>query len=158
MSNIEIVDRRRNKDHHVEPVKAAEPEKGKGGWKSVGYMIQLRPASGGMPIPIGRAVGVRDDGMGPFAADYILPNIWGPDFNWQSHAKKRLDTFVNCECRSQARCAVHELLMPQWETEDVRRINTANEAPMPEAIELFMRAEIAARASRNPQPNIVVPR
>lgn len=159
MSNIEIIDRRGARKPDPVPVKPEAPQKGKSGWRDVGYFIQLMPADGGVLIPIGRAAGVRVDGIGPFVADYILPSVWGPDFNWQKEAKKRLDTFIDCGCRTGARCALHGILLEQWQTEDVRRVQTANASAMPEAIEMLMRAEIAARANKtNPQPQIIVPR
>jgi hypothetical protein len=161
LSNFEVIDRRRSKPQDEEAIVPAEPvvsidaPAATRQWKDVAYVLAFMPIQNGNMLIIGRAVGIRKDGLGPFLADFLLPNIWGPDFTWQKEAKKRLDTFLGCECSTQARCPIHTLKVDQWATEDRRRLETVASAPMPEAVELLVRAEMAAQAKKS---NLVVPR
>ena len=155
LSNFEVVDRRRSKEHHEEPVKLEETGP-KGEWKDVAYVLAWMPSRDGSLMGIGRAVGIRSDGVGPFTADYVLPNIWKSGFDWTLEARKRLDTFLNCDCTRSGPCAVHRIYLPQWIKADSQRIEMHNSLPLPECVEVLMRAEVAAQAKKK-ESNLVVP-
>lgn len=157
MSNFEVIDRRRQKDHHEEPVKPVEGCVN-GQWKDVAYVLAWVPSGpNGSVMGIGRAVGIRTDGLGPFTADYILPNIWKTGFDWTVEARKRLDTYLGCGCTRSGPCSIHKIYYPQWQKADVQRIEMANSMPLPESVELLMRAEVAAQTKQK-ESNLVVPR
>lgn len=123
------------------------PEEGdKSSWKNIGYLVVLAQNSNG-PVMMGRAVGLRSDGR-PFVGDYTLAPIWKEDFMWQPHAKKRLDTFLNCACIEHSPCSTHKLYFENWQRADLERINAIVSEPLPEAIEILMRAEMARQQSR----------
>lgn len=150
MSNFEIVDRRRNKEER-KPEPVQEVPQNAGEWEDVGYLIVFIPSNGG-PIVAGRAAGLRGDGK-TFVADYFLPQIYPEHFDWTVEARKRLDTFLGCECSSSGPCAVHKLYLDQWLQADIQRIQLIGNSPVPKAIEMFMKAEQAKRAS-----SIAIPR
>lgn len=134
----------------VKLVELVSEEGDKTTWKNVGYLVVLSQNANG-PVMIGRAVGLRSDEMF-FVGDYTLPPIWKEDFMWQPQAKKRLDTFLGCACTRSGPCAVHKLQLGQWKENDVERFNSIVSAPLPEAIEVLMRAEMARQ-----QSSVVVP-
>lgn len=121
-------------------------------WKNVAYLVALIPGGQGNLIVAGRAVGLRSDGK-PFVADYILPPVWPKDLNWTEQAKKRLDTFLGCDCNEHGPCAVHKVYLLQWVNADTQRLQLMASQPVPEAVEVLMRAEQSRAQSR-----IVVPR
>ena len=104
MSNFEIIDRRGEKKETPAPALVieanAEPEGDRSSWKNVGYMIVLVPSNAG-PLVVGRAVGLRSDEKF-FIADWFLPQIYPEHLDWTVEARKRLDTFLGCECSSGA--------------------------------------------------------
>jgi hypothetical protein len=130
-------------------------------WKSVGYVMVIMPM--GPPGPgqnqlfMIRAVGLRTDEM-IFTADYALPPIWEEGADYAGEAKYRLDTFKSCACDTRGRCKFHgEVCIGpagpgRWIEEDIKRIKKIQTEPVPEAVEVLMRAE-AERAQRR----IVVP-
>lgn len=122
-------------------------------WKSIGLMIVFIQGQGNAPIPAGRAIGMRDDGKGPFIADLIFPPIWPEKLDWVKEVRKRLDTFLGCECKEHNPCAVHKIIMPQWTREDTKRISEISSQPIPECIEILMKADQARQNSK-----IIVPR
>ena len=150
MSNIEVIDRRgKNKEERVKvPVIEAVPEPvgDKSSWKNVGYMIVLIPSNAG-PIVTGRAVGLRSDEK-CFIADYFLPQIYPEHFDWTAKAKERLDTFLECDCVGGSPCAVHKMYQPQWIKADTQRLEMIGSSPVPEAIEVMVKAERERAASR----------
>lgn len=156
MSNIEVIDRRRNKDHH-EAVKVEEPaKKGKAEWDDVGYVLAIMRVQDGGFLIVGRAAGVRKDGVGPFIADYIVPNVWISSIDWMREAKKRLDTFLECGCTTANKCGIHDIYLKDWVKADSQRLSLVNSMPMSKALEMAMRAEMAASSKNN--QNLVVPR
>jgi hypothetical protein len=158
LSNFEIIDRRQNKEHHVEPVKVVEVQADESGeWEDVAFVIALVQCQDRSMMMIGRAVGVRADGVGPFVADYVLPNVWPKGFDWPKEARKRLETFSKCNCTSSSRCSIHAIYLKQWMEADAQRMAFANSVPLPKAIELLMRAEIVAK-EKAAKSSIVVPR
>ena len=150
MSNIKFVDHRgSNKQERVEvPIveTVSEPTGDRSSWKNVGYMIVLIPSNAG-PIVTGRAVGLRSDEK-CFIADYFLPQIYPEHFDWTIEARKRLDTFLGCECASGTPCAVHKMYQPQWIKADSQRLELIGSSPVPESIEVMIKAERARAESR----------
>lgn len=157
MSNFEFHDRRGSNKPEVLTI-VEEPEsvitaEGKGEWRDIAYLIVPTQAQGGLLI-MGRGVGVRKDGEGPFVVDYPFAPIWPKELNWVEEVNKRLDTFLNCNCKHGGlQCAVHKMYLPQWIRADTQRLNLAGNAPLSEALELLVKAERAAAENK-----IVVPR
>lgn len=156
MSNnkFEVIDRRRDKKQDAAPlvlVESPEPTGDKTTWKNVAYMIVLFGSQGG-PLVCGRAVGLRSDGKF-FVADWIFPPIYPEHFDWTVESRKRLDTFLGCDCMSTAPCGVHKMYIPQWQEADGQRIALIGSAPVPEAVEVMMKAEQARKSSQ-----IAIPR
>ena len=155
LSNFEVKDRRGDKKETPAPVVVADPEPkpaaDKSRWKNVGYMIILIPSNAG-PIVTGRAVGLRSDEK-CFIGDWFLPQIYPEHLDWTTEARKRLDTFLGCECQSLVPCAVHKMYVPQWIKADTQRLELIGSSPVPEAIEVMVKAERARQAA-----GIVVPR
>lgn len=154
-SKFEIVSRRgEKKPETVEKpltiIEAPEP-KSEGEWEAVTYLVVLMQGQQG-PLVIGRAVGLRQDGQ-CFAADWIFPPVWKAGTNWESKASERLDTFLDCSCSDAAPCGVHQLYLKQWLDADAQRLNLIASAPIPKALEAFIKAE-QKRASAK----IIVPR
>ena len=126
-------------------------------WKSVGYltaMIQVGQAQ----ILMMRAVGLRQDEL-LFTADYAIPGMLTDEKeNFAAESKWRLDTFNGCACDRGGRCKFHGEVLPgpggmgRWLDEDIKRLQKGQREPMPEAVEILMKAE-AARANQR----IVVP-
>jgi hypothetical protein len=126
-------------------------------WKSVGYltaMVQVGQAQ----ILMMRAVGLRQDEL-LFTADYAIPGMLTDEKeNFAAEAKWRLDTFNGCSCDRNGRCKFHGEVLPgpggagRWLEEDIKRLQKNQQEPMPEAVEILMKAE-AARANQR----IVVP-
>jgi hypothetical protein len=150
VSNIEITSRRgSNKQEKVEAPAveiSPEPVGDKSSWKNVGYMIVLIPSNAG-PIVTGRAVGLRSDEK-CFIADYFLPQIYPEHFDWTEKARNRLDTFLGCECAGGTPCAVHKMYQTQWIKADTERLELIGSSPVPEAIEVMVKAERTRAASR----------
>jgi hypothetical protein len=126
-------------------------------WKSVGYLTAMLPM-GQAQILMMRAVGLRESGL-LFTADYAIPGMLLDDKeNFAAAAKWRLDTFQVCSCDRSGRCKFHGEVLPgpggmgRWLEEDIKRLQYMQKQPMPEAVEILMKAE-AARANQR----IVVP-
>ena len=152
-STFEVTDRRGGNKEAPTPVLVAVPEIAvdKSTWKNVGYMIVLIGSKNG-PLVSGRAVGLRSDEKF-FIADWFLPPIYPEHFDWTSEARKRLDTFLGCGCTNVAPCAVHAMYMPQWIKADTQRLELIGNSPVPEAVEVMIKAERSRVASK-----IAVPR
>lgn len=152
MGEIIINDfRGKNKPPREEQPKVIEiqPEGDKSAWLDVGYYVIQAQTNVGM-LMLGRATGKRSD-CRPFAADYLLPPVWAEDFKWQPEAKKRLDTYLNCDCGATP-CAIHRHYHEQWHKADQERLQAIITAPLPESVELVIKAETMAKQSQ-----IVVP-
>ena len=160
-SKIEVIDRRGSKKEEpaavVVPAVEAVPgvAADKSSWKKIprnpAFMIVFIPSNAG-PLVAGRAVGLRSDEKF-FIADYFLPQIYPENFDWTAEARKRLDTFLGCDCASGAPCAVHKIQQPQWIKNDTQRLELIGRSPVPEAIEVMVKAERARAAS-----SILIPR
>jgi hypothetical protein len=155
-----IVDRRgQNHNPEPEPEKVVALEEGgkrkKQTWEEVVYQLVIAQAGQGVLLMVGRATGSRSDKKGPFVADYLLfPVVTDNTFDWRPHAKKRLDTFLNCDCTiAHGACAVHKLYLPQWMQQDQERYQRMASQPVPKTLEMLHQAEMAKR-----QTNIMVPR
>ena len=102
-----------------------------------------------------RAAGLRTDEI-LFTADYALPPVWEDGTDFTAEARKRLDTFKGCCCDGKSRCKFHGEAMPgplgpgKWLEKDIERLQKIQNTPLPEAVEVLMKAE--ANRSR-----IVVP-
>ena len=163
MSNFEIVSRRGGNKQETTPAMKLEDhieEKSvssadKSSWKNVPrnpcYMIVLVGSPNG-PLVSGRAIGVRSDEKF-FIADWLLPPIYEEHFDWTVESRKRLDTFIGCGCTSAGPCGVHKMYIPQWQQADMQRLNLIGNAPVPEAVEIMMKADKARQASQ-----IAIPR
>jgi hypothetical protein len=79
--------------------------------------------------------------------------MWPEGLQWEPKARERLDTFLDCECKEHGPCATHRMYIPQWQQADIQRLNLMASEPLPEVLEIVMRAE-QARASQK----IVAPR
>jgi hypothetical protein len=126
-------------------------------WKSVGYLTAMLPV-GKAQILMMRAVGLREDAL-CFTADYAIPGLLTDEKeNFAAEAKYRLDTFNGCACDRSGRCKFHGEVLPgpggpgRWLDEDIKRLQKNQQEPMPEAVEILMKAE-AARTNQR----IVVP-
>lgn len=128
----------------------AEPSGSKSSWKDVAFMTAFAQSEQGI-LPIGRAVGVREDGR-LFIADWLMPPHWRKGTDWMALAKARLDTFLGCDCNELGTCATHKVYVAGWVSSDTERINRLRSEPLPLAIETLMRAEMARQQSK-----IVVP-
>jgi hypothetical protein len=152
-----IVDKRGQA--HIEQEKPviveAEPPKTPSGskriWKSTGFMVAMAKSPNGILI-VGRAVGLRQDGVCALA-DYAFPPIWPEKLDWVKHATQRLNTFLGCDCTPQIMCEMHRKEVPKWGQEDMTRLEHVARVPLPEAIEVVMKAEQERQKTR-----IVVPR
>jgi hypothetical protein len=142
-SKIEVIDRRggRKEEPSAAPVviEAPEPVGDRSSWKSVAYMICLVPSNAG-PLVAGRAVGLRSD-QKCFLADYFLSQIYPENFDWTVEARKRLETFIGCECTGGVPCAIHREYVPQWIKADTQRLELIGSSPVPEAIEVMIKAQ-----------------
>jgi hypothetical protein len=125
-------------------------------WKSVGYVVAFLPM-GQAQILMVRAVGMRTDER-VFTADYAFPPMLEEGQDFVGEARKRLETFLACSCDEGGRCKFHGETCPglsgpgRWMEDDIKRLRKIQSGPMPEAVEILMKAE-AARA----QNRIVVP-
>ena len=125
-------------------------------WKSVGYVVAMLPM-GQATIMMMRAVGLRESGL-LFTADYAIPGMVEEGEDFVAAARYRLDTFQVCACDREGRCPFHGEVLPnhkgmgRWMEEDVKRLQKIQSKPMPEAVEILMKAE-AARANQR----IIVP-
>jgi len=154
---VVVVDRRKQKQEmESTPVLTVEevdhePDESTKSWKSIGYLIALIQGQNGILVS-GRAVGLRGDGR-PFVADYILPPIWPEKLDWIKEVRKRLDTFLGCQCKEHSSCADHKMYLGQWMSQDAQRIQMMSTQPVPEAIEVLANIEKKMAESR-----IVLPR
>lgn len=125
-------------------------------WKSVGFLVAMLPV-GQATIMMMRGVGLRESGL-LFTADYAIPGMVEEGEDFVAAAKYRLDTFKTCACDRNGRCKFHGEMLPgsvgpgKWLEEDIARLKKQQAQPMPEAVEILMKAE-AARANQR----IVVP-
>ena len=110
-------------------------------WKSTDLLIVLNNVGGQMMI-MGRALGLRSDDSF-FCADWVLPPRWHDGIDWPKEARKRLDTFLNCECTNHGPCVEHQFNIPQWMRADGERLNLLAREPLSEAIEVMQKVEMA---------------
>jgi len=90
-------------------------------WIEVAYTLLGKMSPYGLVAVVGKACGIRSDGQNFFAI-YDLPWIYPESFDWTNEAKKRLDTFLECDCSLiNSPCAYHRLMMDQWMKEDELR-------------------------------------
>lgn len=133
------------------PQESEEVSKGKRTWKSQGFLIVMAQGPQGVIIS-GRAVGLRGDGQ-LCVADYMFAPVWPEHLEWVKEARRRLNTFLGCDCKSNFLCHVHQITIPNWQKEDVERVSRSTQKNLPEAIEVLMKAEQARQNTK-----IVVPR
>jgi hypothetical protein len=148
-----VVDRR-GQNHTPEPEIIPEVRPASQTWEDVDYLYTLAQHPQFGMLMLGRAVGVRSDGK-PFMADYVLfPRVTNNTIDWRPHSKKRLDTFLNCECSiAHGPCAVHKLYLPKWLEQDLERMQRLSAEPVSRALEALHHAELAKQKS-----NLVVAR
>jgi len=155
VANIEFKDRRgSNKEVPAltlvpAPEANPEPAADKSSWKNVGYMICPAQGPQGLLI-LGKACGLRQDGLSCFA-DYLFLPIEPEHFEWKKEARRRLNSFLGCDCTNSLQCHVHQIAINNWKKEDFERLEAFSKKPMPEAVEEFIK-------TATKQPNIVVPR
>ena len=125
-------------------------------WKSLGFTIVFLMVNNQQMLA-GRAVGLRDDEK-VFTADYALPPVCDEEFRWQGEARKRLETFLACSCDRGSRCKFHAEKCGgqngpgEWLIEDVKRLEKVQSTPLPECLEILMKAEMARSQSRVETP------
>ena len=144
-SKFEVIDRRKYDKEDPVPViipAVPEPAADKSTWKNVGYMIVLIPSNAG-PIVAGRAVGLRSDEK-CFIGDFFLPQIYPEHFDWTTEARKRLDTYLGCDCAVGIQCALHKMYVPQWIKADTHRLELIGSSPVPAAVEAMVKAQRAS--------------
>ena len=160
MGTFEVVDKRGvNKVVEEKPAAVAALEVERPGvfgekleWKSKGYTLVMMPING-QTMLAGRAVGMRTDER-VFIADWYLPPVWSEELSWQAEALKRLETFKTCSCNQRGRCKYHGEKCPgqvspgQWFLDDMERIRKVQNEPLPECIEVLMKAEMARSKSQ----------
>ena len=125
-------------------------------WKSIGYVVAFLPVGQAQVLMV-RAVGMRTDEK-VFTADYAMPPVWVDGMDFSVEARKRLDTFKACSCDRDGRCKFHGDMLPgsgrpgEWLKSDMERLQKIQGSPLPEAVEVLMKAEAARQNNR-----IVVP-
>jgi hypothetical protein len=139
-----VINDRRGQPKEPRPETVIEPEPevvgDRSSWKSYAFYVVPMQTQGGVMM-FGRAAGLRSDGQA-FAGDYLLAPLWDEDFVWQKWAKKRLDTFLNCGCASVEKpCAIHQEYFKNWMAADSERVGAIANAPVPEAIEAYLKGE-----------------
>ena len=133
------------------PPETAEEQKSKRIWKSQGLMIVPMQGPYGLLIA-GRAVGTRQDGV-TLHADYIFPPVWSEHEDWVKKARRRLNTFLGCDCKTGHPCHVHQIAGENWMKEDIARLQQIQSQPLPECIESMMKA-----AQLQAKQSLVLPR
>ena len=97
-----------------------------------------------------------------FVADYGMPPVWEVSEDLNKKALERLETFLTCACDREGRCKFHGEKCPgpgvngDWLQSDIERLARVQGSPLPEAIEVLMKAE-AARQKELEARRIVVP-
>lgn len=126
-----------------------------GVWKSVAYMIVFNQHPQGGPMILGRAAGLANDGD-VYVADYLFGMRWEAGFDWTIDAKRRLDTFLTCQCSGKTgQCAYHRRVAPNgWLKEDTDRLRDEGDRPVPEVLEVLFKAERAKQMAQR----VLVPR
>ena len=120
-------------------------------WKSVGYVLATLPI-GGQSVLMLQAVGLRTDEK-LFTVNYALPPIWEEGADYTVAVKDRLDSFKACACDDRGRCKFHGEAMPgpggpgKWLEADMKRLGNIQNEPLPEAVEILMKA-VAEAANR----------
>jgi len=153
---IIVIDRRGQNHGTVEietpkPQESEEVQKGKRTWKSQGFLIVMAQGPQGIVIS-GRVVGLRGDGQ-LCVADYMFAPVVPEHEDWKKEARRRLNTFLGCDCKTGYQCHTHKIAIQNWNREDVDRVAKSTQKNLPEAIEVLMRAEQARQKT-----GIVVPR
>jgi hypothetical protein len=156
LSNFEFRDKRGDKKE-VPPTIAlvaseSKPAGDRSTWLEVKAaispaQIQQSPHQPPALVIMGRVLGLRSDEL-PFIADYWLSADYDDCRDWEAQARKRLDTFLNCDCSSHSPCAVHKMYIPQWQTADMKRLALVGTKPVPRVLEVLHKAEMA-RAQRS---------
>lgn len=154
MSNFEIVDKR-GKNKPEEAVTVEEPILESNGeaytWKSkVTYLLATMQFQGQLIIT-GQAAAIRSDGN-PFIANYWMVQLQPEDLDWRKYAKERLDTFLFCECISHSQCEFHKKKIATWLETDASRLMAAANQPVPEVVELLVKAAQSRHAAK---PNLI---
>lgn len=151
VSTFEVRDRRGEKKESAAPVAVAAPEPQPTGDRSRWLEVKAAIAPGQIPQPpphppaliiIGRVLGLRSDDLA-FIADYWITPDYDDCRDWEEQARKRLDTFLRCDCASHAPCAVHRMYIPQWQQADMQRLTLAGTKPVPRVLEVLHKAEMA---------------
>jgi hypothetical protein len=161
LSNFEIIDRRKDKKETPLPVVVEEPQPigDRSSWLEVKAAIAPTQINQPHPQPpalvlLGRVLGLRSD-ENAFIADYWLTPDYDDCRDWEAQARKRLDTFLGCDCSSHAPCAIHRMYIPQWQQADMQRLTLAGTKAVPRVVEILHKAELA-RAAR--EKTISLPR
>ena len=150
-NNFEFKDRRGEKKEVPAPViiedAEDQPKGDRSSWLEIKAAIAPQQIQQPHPQPpalilLGRVLGLRSD-ENPFIADYWLTPDYDDCRDWEEQARKRLDTFLGCDCSSHAPCSVHRMLIPQWQKADMQRLTLAGTKPVPRVLEILHRAEMA---------------
>lgn len=116
-------------------------------WKEVCYRFDIVRLKDGLGV-VCIAVGERGDGK-PFCASYLThPLDINDGVDWKPLAKKRLDTFLGCDCSiSRGQCGLHKLSTAQWARVDEQRYMKISAHPVPRPLEILSRAVQAHQAA-----------
>jgi hypothetical protein len=152
-----VIDRRGAAHVSIECVPAPQPvaaiteetRKSRIIWRKVSFLICQAQSPMGILI-LGKAIGLRQDGLS-CCSDYVLPPVFPEHLDWVKEARRRLNTYLGCECQNGVLCATHRNLIPNWQKEDFAKLTELSSKPAPEAVEAFIKQAQA-------KPNLVIPR
>lgn len=122
-------------------------------WKSTDLLVVLNQIEGQIMV-LGRAIGLRSDDC-LFCADWVFPPRWHTGIDWPKEARKRLDTFLNCDCTNNGPCVEHQFNIPQWMRADGERLNLLGREPLSEVMEVMQKVEMARRPTIVPAKGLI---
>ncbi len=131
----------------------------KGEWEDVRYKFAF--------VPIGqqgqqvqqvlavRAVGLRKHDQKTCIVDYFLSDQIPSGINLTAEVKKRLDTFLDCDCGAHAPCSLHAANFQMWVRSDIERLELMASLPRGKAMEALDRMEQAL--AQQSKSNLLIP-
>ena len=149
---FEVIDRRgQNREPIPFHVPTPKPKPEERTWVGdITFVLMVIQQKNGLLMTV-RAIGQRSDDL-PFFANAHFGPWWKEGENelaeQQKLARERLETFLHCGCDRSAACQSHRVLLQQWVAEDMMRVQALCQKPIPPALEMLMRAEMAAQQSK----------
>ena len=144
---IEFIDKRGKKTEPVvEQSEATVPAEDldKATWKTYTFIVTMLRQQNGT-IQAGKVIGIRGDDR-LFSLDIPFAPVWSEGWDWTAIAKKRLDTYLGCECNEYGMCNLHTLLQSEWFREDSTRLTDIMQGVLPEALTKFIEQANALEA------------